>query len=173
MCYDGGMSNLPSVEDITVEDVVNALVVQDQQVADPKTRSAIREMLYAGMPVGKVAVTLDLASSVVWRVISQDDEARKAMESGDLIRRQQALAREHEHVERAQRVIMNLAEDPDIQESVRLKAAEGILERSGWFAQAKEGQGGSATAVTVTLGEGTEYGDRLRQITVQAGAKTS
>ena len=72
-------------------------------------------------------------------------------------------------------VIVSLAHDPDIDGSVRLKAAQDILDRTGLLDKST-GKGGSsqqqAAAVIELSSVDKDFHDRLQRITVKAGARS-
>ena len=52
---------------------------QDEALNDTEKAGALRELLRAGISVGKAATHLDLPVSVAWRMVTSDKATQKAM----------------------------------------------------------------------------------------------
>jgi hypothetical protein len=148
---------------------------QDQALNDPEKAGALRELLRAGITVGKAANHLNLPVSVAWRMVTSDKAAQKALKDGDDLRRRQLRATLENRANDMLQVIVSLAHDPDVEGSVRLKAAQDILDRTGLLDKST-GKGNSnqqqAAAVIELSSVDRDFHDRLQRITVRAGARS-
>tara|TARA_Y100001973_G_C5087654_1_gene275758 strand:+ start:172 stop:681 length:510 start_codon:yes stop_codon:yes gene_type:complete len=148
---------------------------QDRALNDPEKSGALRELLRAGITVGKAANHLDLPISVAWRMVTSDKSAQKALKDGDDLRRRQLRSTLENRANDMLQVIVSLAHDPDVDGSVRLKAAQDILDRTGLLDK-NTGKGGSgqqqAAAVIELSSVDKDFHDRLQRITVRAGARS-
>ena len=140
---------------------------------DEEKASALREMLRAGISVSKAAETLSFPSSVAWRMVASNPDTLKALDAGDdlnLKRRKEQLASRADDM---LNVIVSLAHDPDIDGSVRLKAAQDILDRTGLYEKPdKKASKQQAGAVIELSSIDKEFSDRLHRITVRAGTSS-
>jgi hypothetical protein len=161
-------------EPVSANEVLARLAKHDLLLQDEEKSAALREMLRSGLPVGRAAAALELPVSVAWRMVTTDKDTQKALDDGDrlnILRRKEVL------VERADdmlNVIVSLAHDPDTDGSVRLKAAQDILDRTGLY-QKTSGRGASeqqAAAVIELSSIDKEFSDRLHRITVRAGTRS-
>ena len=95
---------------------------------------------------------------------------RDRLDAGDdlnLKRRKEQLASRADDM---LNVIVSLAHDPDIDGSVRLKAAQDILDRTGLYEKPdKKASKQQAGAVIELSSIDKEFSDRLHRITVRAG----
>lgn len=149
---------------------------QDRALNDPEKLGALRELLRAGISVGKAANHLDLPVSVAWRMVTSDKPTQKALTDGDDLRQRQLRAQLENRANDMLQVIVSLAHDPDIDGSVRLKAAQDILDRTGLLDKntgggAKSGQQQAAAVIELSSID-KDFHDRLQRITVRAGARS-
>ena len=148
---------------------------QDEALNDTEKAGALRELLRAGITVGKAANHLDLPVSVAWRMVTSDKSTQKAMNDGDDLRRRQLRATLENRADDMLQAIVSLAHAPDIDGSVRLKAAQDILDRTGLLDKST-GKGGSsqqqAAAVIELSSVDKDFHNRLQRITVKAGARS-
>ena len=162
-----------SDEQPTKNEVLARLAKQDLMLQNEEKASALREMLRAGISVSKAAETLSLPSSVAWRMVASNPDTLKALDAGDdlnLKRRKEQLASRADDMVN---VIVSLAHDPDIDGSVRLKAAQDILDRTGLYEKPdKKASKQQAGAVIELSSIDRECSDRLHRITVRAGTSS-
>ena len=160
-------------EQPTKNEVLARLAKQDLMLQNEEKASALREMLRAGISVSKAAETLSLPSSVAWRMVASNPDTLKALDAGDdlnLKRRKEQLASRADDMVN---VIVSLAHDPDIDGSVRLKAAQDILDRTGLYEKPdKKASKQQAGAVIELSSIDREFSDRLHRITVRAGTSS-
>ena len=148
---------------------------QDEALNDTEKTGALRELLRAGISVGKAATHLDLPVSVAWRMVTSDKATQKAMTEGDDLRRRQLRATLENRADDMLQVIVSLAHDPDIDGSVRLKAAQDIIDRTGLLDKNSGGGKSSqqqAAAVIELSSIDKDFHDRLQRITVKAGTRS-
>jgi len=168
------MSDEPPIPDPA--QLLMRLQEQDQALQDPEKAGALRELLRAGITVGKAAHHLKLPVSVAWRMVTTDKSAQKALKDGDDLRQRQLRATLENRAQDMLSVIVSLAHDPDVDGSVRLKAAQDILDRTGLLDK-NSGSGKAnqqqAAAVIELSSVDKEFHDRLHRITVRAGTQSS
>ena len=126
---------------------------QDRALNNPEKLGALRELLRAGISVGKAANHLNLPVSVAWRMVTSDKPTQKALTDGDDLRRRQLRAQLESRADDMLQVIVSLAHDPDIDGSVRLKAAQDILDRAIYEAIREECPGWDLDVLMKTFDE--------------------
>ena len=156
--------------------VILRFLEQDEGAKDPKKIMALRELLRAGIPVGKAATHPDLEISVAWRMVTSNKKVQKALIDGDDFRRRQLRSMLEQKADDMLHVIVSLAHDTTGDPKVRLQAAQDILDRTGLLDKAtgkggKAGSGAGAVIEVSTIDKG--FQDRLHRITVRAGAESS
>lgn len=163
------MSNKSDIEN--TEDLVTALRKQDVDIADPTKRGALRELLRAGISVEKAASRLKLPVSTAWRMVTSDKKAQLAMNDGDDLRRRRLRSKLEQKADSMLSVITGLAEDPDVDDAIRLKAAQDILDRTGLLD--KDTGSSAQTATVVELSSiHPDFHERLNRITVTSATKS-
>lgn len=157
-------------------ELIARLNEQDAALHDKEKVGALRELLRAGISVGKAANHLNLPVAVAWRMVTSDKESQKALNDGDDLRRRQLRAKLENKADEMLQVISSLAHDTEVDASVRLKAAQDILDRTGLLDKASGGgRGGTQqTAAVVELSTiDRDFHERLNRITVRAGTQTT
>ncbi len=153
-------------------DLLAALQRQDQQASDPQARGALRELLRAGVSVERAAGRLKLPVSTAWRMVTTDKDAQIAMNEGDDLRRRRLRSKLEQRADDMMDVIVRLANDVEVEDAVRLKAAQDILDRTGLLDK-NTGKGqGTQTATVVELSSiDPDFHERLNRITVTSASK--
>jgi len=163
--------NEPDITD--AEDLVTTLTKYDDLAADPVKNAALRELLRAGVAVDKAAARLKLPVSVAWRMVVTNKEALTAMTEGDDLRRRRLRAKLETRADEMLDVIVGLAHDVEVEDAVRLKAAQDVLDRTGLLD--KNGGGGGSGQQTATVVElssvDPDFHERLNRITVRSATK--
>tara|TARA_R110000851_G_scaffold170414_1_gene316729 strand:- start:973 stop:1428 length:456 start_codon:yes stop_codon:yes gene_type:complete len=150
------------------------LLEQDKAVKDPEKMGALRELLRAGISVGKAAEHLGLQVAVAWRMVTSDKPTQKALTDGDDLRRRKLRATLENRADDMLRVVVGLAHDQDVDAAVRLKAAQDILDRTGLLDKNVGGKSKQqqAAAVIELSSVDKDFHERLSRITVRAGVQS-
>lgn len=149
---------------------------QDAALHDEEKSGALRELLRAGITVGKAAHHLQLPVSVAWRMVTSDKATQKALKDGDDLRQRQLRAKLEHRAESMLEVIVSMAHDVEVDPAVRLKCAQDVLDRTGLLDKNSGGKGAKGqtqTAAVIELSSvDKEFHDRLNRITVRAGVQS-
>jgi len=153
--------------------VLARLAKHDLLLQDEEKTAALREMLRAGVSVSKAAEVLSLPASVAWRMVTTDKDTQQALDAGDKLNVMRRRAQLEHRADDMVNVIVSLAHDPDVDGSVRLKAAQDILDRTGLYEKPdKKASKQQAGAVIELSSIDKEFSDRLHRITVRAGTSS-
>ena len=153
--------------------VLARLAKHDLLLQDEEKTAALREMLRAGVSVSKAAEVLSLPASVAWRMVTTDKDTQQALGAGDKLNVMRRRAQLEHRADDMVNVIVSLAHDPDVDGSVRLKAAQDILDRTGLYEKPdKKASKQQAGAVIELSSIDREFSDRLHRITVRAGTSS-
>jgi len=161
-------------EPVSSNEVLARLAKHDLLLQNEEKAGALREMLRAGLSVGRAASALDLPVSVAWRMVTSSKDTQRALTDGDKLNIMRRRAELEQRADDMLNVIVSLAHDVDTDGSVRLKAAQDILDRTGLY-QKQSGKGAStqqAAAVIELSSIDKEFSDRLHRITVRAGTRS-
>lgn len=135
---------------------------------------SLRELLRAGIRVGQAANHLNISVATAWRMVTVDKSAQEALAAGDELKRMRMRSKLEARADEMLDVVASLARDEDVEDAVRLKAAQDILDRSGLLpkeAKQKPGQVQAGTVIELASID-EEFHSRLQRITVKAGASS-
>ena len=136
------------------------------RMTEPRLRERVIGLVAGGTTVARTAERCGVSTSLVYRILSEDNAGVNALKQGENIRIQSVTARVHGMVDNALSVMNELMTDPDQDGKVRLDAAKTVINYSGTFPDSKGKPRARGVSVEIGGAGDSGFAARLRTITV-------